>query len=463
MGTYAQAVHGLKVCVIPDPDNDFRPLALRHKPLAFVSTLLIIAKIAAASLIALLPTSAELSTITSARIVEFTNAERKKAGLFTLAVNSALANAAQQKAQDMLDKDYFAHISPIGVTPWFWMAKVGYEYEIAGENLAIDFTEAEDVVAAWLASPTHRDNLLLPAYTQTGVAVATGEFQGGTSTVVVHMFGKPVDKQTAGTTSPVPSAAPTPAPVVPAPAPAPSDTTPPRVPRIALAGLPAGQAGNLEVVKTEVDVTVDGEPGSTVRILVNNQVRNNLYVPNSGTAVVHIGISALPEGTFFVRAYALDSARNESEFSEALALTKDTVGPLIDEKELAFALAPTFDTAHIALFIPGREVAVSGQQNGWRVVGAAQEPISITLQDQFGNESVLKNISFAPAFASEGVSEIRLPSHVQQFARRVSAALAVLLMILLLISVFIRIRVQRPALIAHASAVIALAFILFLI
>lgn len=446
----------MKVCVIPDPDNDFRPLALRHRPLAAVTAFLLLAKVMAASVIALTPVSAELSTITSARIVEFTNAERKKAGLSTLAVNSALANAAQQKAQDMLNKDYFAHISPSGVTPWFWMAKAGYEYEIAGENLAIDFTEAEDVVAAWLASPTHKNNMLLSTYTQTGVAVATGEFQGGTSTVVVHMFGKSAGKQTAGTILPTPSAAPAPTPFVPTPAPAPSDTTPPRVPRIAF-------VGSLEVVKMGVDVTVEGEPGSTVRILVNNQVKNNLYVPNGGTAVVHIDISALPEGTFFVRAYALDSASNESEFSETLALTKDTVGPLIDEKALAFALVPAFDKAQIALFIPGEEATVNGQPSGWKIVGAAQQPISITLQDQFGNETVLKNLSFAPAFSSESASEIRLPSHVQQFARRLSAALAAILVILLLLSVLIRIRVQRPALIAHASAVIALAFILFLV
>ncbi len=231
MGTYAQALHGLKVCVIPNPDNDFRPLALRHQSLSAVTALLLVAKIAAASLIAILPIPAELSTITSARIVELTNARRKQVGLGTLAANSALASAAAQKAQDMLDKDYFAHISPAGVTPWFWMAKVGYEYEVAGENLAIDFIEAEDVVAAWLASPTHKDNMLLPAYTETGVAVATGEFQGGTSIVVVHMFGKSTGpssakasagKQTAGTTAPTSSATP-----LPTPLPAPSDTAPP--------------------------------------------------------------------------------------------------------------------------------------------------------------------------------------------------------------------------------------------
>ncbi len=197
--------------------------------------------------------------------------------------------------------------------------------------------------------------------------------------------------------------------------------------------------------------------------MVNNQVRSNVNIPDSGTALVQVDVSSLPEGIFFLRAYGLDSAGNESEFSEALRLTKDTVGPLVDEKALAFVLVPALDKPQIALFVPGTDAVVNGQQSGWTILGSAQEPISITLQDQFGNETVIKNISFVPQFSGDSAPEIRLPSHVQQFSRRLSAALAAVLVILLLLSIFIRIRVQRPGLIAHASAVIALAFFLFLL
>lgn len=465
MSVAAQAVHGLKVCVIPNPDNDFRPFALRHRTLSVLTALLVTVKVIAIGLIGLAPTTAELSTITSARIVELTNTERKKAGAGSLTVSSALTSAAQQKAQDMLDKDYFAHISPTGVTPWFWMAKVGYDYDIAGENLAIDFTEAEDVVAAWLASPSHKENMLLASYTETGVAVATGEFQGGTSIVVVHMFGKPTgvsaskSKQTAGSkaSNPAPAAAtPLPTPIA-TPTPLPNDTTAPRVPRIAF-------VGNTEVVKNSTELTVEGEAGSTVRVLVNNQVSNTVILPDNGTTSVQLSLTSVPEGPVVIRAYAIDAAHNESEISEAVATTKDTVGPLIDQKELAFALLPTFDAPELALFVPGVEATVNGHTEGWTVVGTAQQPLSLKLTDQFGNETALPDLSFVPQFSrDQAYEELLLPSRVQRFSRRLAIVLAIVLSVLLVLAILIRVRIQRPALIAHASAVIGLAFILFLL
>jgi uncharacterized protein YkwD len=53
------------------------------------------------------------------------------------------------------------------------MKKVGYTYQVAGENLAIDFSDTEDVVAAWMASPDHCANIMAPAFRDFGVACAT--------------------------------------------------------------------------------------------------------------------------------------------------------------------------------------------------------------------------------------------------------------------------------------------------
>lgn len=464
MSIAAQAVHGLKVCVIPNPDNDFRPLALRHRTLSAVMGLLLMAKLVAVSAVALIPAQAELSTITSARITELTNAERKKKGLPPLKVNSLLLSAAQQKAQHMLDKDYFAHISPDGVTPWFWMAKVGYQYEVAGENLAIDFTEAEDVATAWLASPSHRDNMLMAGYAETGVAVATGEFQGGTSTVVVHMFGRAVGQTAAATSSPQttptpsPAASPTPVPILaPTPLPIPSDDSPPRVPRIAL-------VGEASTVKQTAEVTIEGEAGSTVRLLVNNQVRSSARLPSSGSTTRTLDLSALPEGLVVLRAYAVDNAGNESEVSAALAITKDTLGPLIDEKALAFALSPTFDAPVVALHVPNSDFSVAGERDGWVMIGEVDTPVSLTLTDEFQNETRLANLSFRPQFLTDiREDELRLPSRAQRFSRRMAGAIAAILAVLLLFTILIRIRIQRPALIAHTAAVIIIATTLFLI
>jgi uncharacterized protein YkwD len=205
--TLARGLHHAKVCFIPYPENNHHPLALRHKSLTAISILLIIAKILAISVIALTPTEATLSTITTSRIVQLTNTERTKQGLQPLTINSALTHAAELKAKDMFANQYFAHISPTGVTPWHWMEESGYSYEIAGENLAIDFTQAEDVVSAWLASPKHKENMLRADYTEAGVAVLSGDFKGATSIIVVHMFGKPLTALAVA--SPVPTVAPT--------------------------------------------------------------------------------------------------------------------------------------------------------------------------------------------------------------------------------------------------------------
>lgn len=457
MGITAQAVHGLRVCVIPNPDNDFRPLALRRRMLTWVAALLIIAKVAAISLVALTPATAELATITAATITELSNTERKKAGVTALKTSALLSNAAAQKAQHMLDEDYFAHISPSGVTPWFWIGKAGYEYQIAGENLAIDFTEAEDVVAAWLASPTHRDNMLNSSYTETGVAIATGEFQGGTSTVVVHMFGKPL--ATPGVlpaaTTPAPTSLPTPTPVPAVPTPAP-DTTPPRTPRIAV-------IDDALVVKEKVSVSIEGEAGSTVVLLLNNQIRERILLPASGTATTQLAVGTLPEGSFVVRAYATDAAGNESDMTQALAVTKDTQGPRLAQHDLAFLLSPAISSGQAALRLPGNDAEIDGKTEGWILAGRVEAPLTIRLADSTGNVTELADIQLGPSFLpAESGERAHVPARANQVVRRMAGAVAVTLIVLLLLAILIRIRIQRPALIAHASVVMFLAVLLFL-
>jgi hypothetical protein len=91
----------------------------------------------------------------------------------------------------MAAKGYFSHVSPDGSTPWDWMAKVGYTYSYAGENLAVNFVDSDDVVSAWMASPEHRANILDANYTEMGYGIAQGEYQGKAATFVVQMFGAP--------------------------------------------------------------------------------------------------------------------------------------------------------------------------------------------------------------------------------------------------------------------------------
>ncbi len=94
-----------------------------------------------------------------------------------------------RKAEDMLTNNYFSHTSPAGITPWKWIEDADYDYNYAGENLAMDFTSAEKMNDAWLTSPTHRANILNEKYKDIGVAVKEGVINGRATIVVVQMFG----------------------------------------------------------------------------------------------------------------------------------------------------------------------------------------------------------------------------------------------------------------------------------
>jgi hypothetical protein len=122
---------------------------------------------------------------------ELTNADRTTNGVGDLAVDPLLNSAAQLKADDMAANGYFAHISPAGKTPWYWLGQVGYQYTYAGENLAVDFTDSKDVESAWMASPTHHANIVKPEYTRIGFGVSQGMYEGHQTTFVVEEFAAP--------------------------------------------------------------------------------------------------------------------------------------------------------------------------------------------------------------------------------------------------------------------------------
>lgn len=130
-----------------------------------------------------------ISNITPRQIVDLTNQQRINQGLEPLNLDSQLTNAAYQKAQDMLAKDYWAHVSPTGEQPWAFINRAGYEYLYAGENLARDFSDAPSTINAWMASPTHKDNIINPHYADIGVAVVEGELKGIKTTLIVQEFG----------------------------------------------------------------------------------------------------------------------------------------------------------------------------------------------------------------------------------------------------------------------------------
>jgi hypothetical protein len=127
------------------------------------------------------------------QLLDSTNAQRSGFGLVPLTLNPQLSDAAARKATDMFAKGYWAHNSPAGSTPWDFISAAGYHYVVAGENLAKNYMSSQAVVDAWMASPTHKANLIKPNYRDVGFAVVNGTLNGEETTLVVQMFGSSVE------------------------------------------------------------------------------------------------------------------------------------------------------------------------------------------------------------------------------------------------------------------------------
>lgn len=123
------------------------------------------------------------------QLLASTNAKRAEVGLEPLVLDQRLSRAAALKAQDMFANNYWAHNSPNGKTPWEFVSAAGYRYRVAGENLAKNFSVSSAVVDAWMASPTHKDNVMRKDYKDIGFAVVNGVLAGEETTLVVQMFG----------------------------------------------------------------------------------------------------------------------------------------------------------------------------------------------------------------------------------------------------------------------------------
>lgn len=135
--------------------------------------------------------SAPEINLTPNHLLTLINQDRQEFGLLEFKENTQLARAAQAKAHDILAKNYFAHTSPAGTKPWDFLRQAGFEYSYAGENLALNYRSVYELQNDFLGSPSHRENLLSPLFTDIGIAVVQGEFRGKPAIITVQMFGTP--------------------------------------------------------------------------------------------------------------------------------------------------------------------------------------------------------------------------------------------------------------------------------
>lgn len=187
----------LKNFLIPNEENNNIPRFLSDKVLKIILITVIFIEAFGFVLPTLtdLSLKGEMAAVLPSVLNDLTNIERESENLKTLTINPILNQAAQMKADDMALNEYFAHTSPEGKTPWFWLEKAGYDYRYAGENLAINFSESEDITKAWMNSPTHRANIVKENYTEIGTATATGSYQGREAVYVVQVYANPIGQE----------------------------------------------------------------------------------------------------------------------------------------------------------------------------------------------------------------------------------------------------------------------------
>lgn len=294
------------------------------------------------------------ASIAASDVASLTNEQRIKNGLPPLDVSPLLTEAAQDKADDMAANSYYAHVSPDGKTPLYWLDHVGYHYLNAGENLVIDRTTSEQAVDAWMNSPDHRENILRPQFTEIGIGVAKGEYDGLSTIFVVQEFGTPYPTARAIAVAPKPApvkvatAAPTTPAVAPAVAPKPvtpavRQNTQPSVPvtpvTITVPVIPKVTAPHIATLTAPKPIVIEASTSATTTTATTTSATTK----PAGQGTTTVSFALAPEFYKPVTLSAREIAQNEVDPAAPQAASESRISVLFI-KIRAF-LSHIFNTA----------------------------------------------------------------------------------------------------------------------
>lgn len=146
------------------------------------------------------PTEEQKSAVTNTEVVEevpkvnltsdetqllsIINSEREKHNLPSLQIDENLQNVAKLKANDIVQNNYFSHISPTYGTPFEMLKAHNIAYKTASENIAGN-SSIQSAYDAWIASDSHKENILSNDYNYTGIAVVDSIAYGK---IIVELF-----------------------------------------------------------------------------------------------------------------------------------------------------------------------------------------------------------------------------------------------------------------------------------
>lgn len=117
-------------------------------------------------------------------LLSLINEERQKNNLPAFQIDEKLQNVARLKAEDLVQNNYFSHISPVYGTPFEMLKSNSINYKTASENIAGN-NNISDAVTSWLSSDAHKKNILSNDYNYTGIAVVDSIAYGK---IIVELF-----------------------------------------------------------------------------------------------------------------------------------------------------------------------------------------------------------------------------------------------------------------------------------
>ena len=185
----------LKDFFIPHEENNYHPHFLHTKRALFYSAFFLSLKGLVFLFVLLFPSVVfvmpDVLAEEEEKLLLLTNSLRQEQGIAPLAPLVPLHVSSREKALDMANLQYFSHTSPRAYELGHFLSEAGYNYDVAGENLAMGFSSAEEIFSAWMNSPSHYANLVDPEFTQFGVSVENGFFDNVSTVYVAEHFGTP--------------------------------------------------------------------------------------------------------------------------------------------------------------------------------------------------------------------------------------------------------------------------------
>ncbi|MEA5058166.1 MAG: CAP domain-containing protein [Anaerotignum propionicum] len=108
-------------------------------------------------------------SVNAQKVVDLVNAERAKAGLGALTIDTKVTAAAQVRAKEV--QTSFSHTRPDGRSCFTALDEANASYRGAGENIALGQKTPEQVMNDWMNSEGHRANIMNPNFKYIGVGV----------------------------------------------------------------------------------------------------------------------------------------------------------------------------------------------------------------------------------------------------------------------------------------------------